>query len=94
MEHRKLQNLEEYFSEPESRRESGVYFYRIYGYNQEIHEFIRRYYHAARTSGVVIEGRIPNPEEKQLEYYGEIMGMDFQMNAGFFIASLKNGCRE
>ena len=89
MEHRKLRNLEEYFSEPESRRESGVYFYRIYGYNQEIHEFIRRYYHAARTSGAVIEGRIPNPEEKQLEYYGEIMGMDFQMNAGFFTASLK-----
>ena len=88
-EHRKLRNLEEYFSEPESRRESGVYFYRIYGYNQEIHEFIRRYYHAARTSGAVIEGRIPNPEEKQLEYYGEIMGMDFQMNAGFFTASLK-----
>ncbi|TGY91541.1 hypothetical protein E5329_20625 [Petralouisia muris] len=89
LKHRKLQSLDEYFLEPEGRRESGVFFYRICGYNQEIHGFIRKYYDAARTSGVVIEGRIPNPEEKQLDYYGEIMGMDFQMSTGFLLASLK-----
>ncbi len=88
-EHKKLQSLNEYFLEPGSRREEGVFFYRINGYNGEIHGFIKKYYEAARMSGVVIEGRIPNPGEQQLDYYGEIMGMGFEMNTGFLSASLK-----
>lgn len=88
-EHKKLQSLNEYFLEPGSRREEGVFFYRINGYNGEIHGFIKKYYEAARMSGVVIEGRIPNPGEQQLDYYGEIMGMGFEMSTGFLSASLK-----
>ncbi len=88
-EKKRLQSLNDYFLEPGSRKEQGVFFYRITGYNQGIHDFIRKYYDAARTSGVVIEGRIPNPEEKHLTYYEEIMGMDFSMSVGFISASLK-----
>ena len=58
---KRIQNLNDYFLEPGSRKEQGVFFYRITGYNQEIHDFIRRYYEAAKRTGVVIEGRIPNP---------------------------------
>ncbi|MCI8860369.1 MAG: hypothetical protein HFI71_12800 [Lachnospiraceae bacterium] len=88
-EHKKIQGLEDFFIEQKNRRVQGVYFYRINGYNEQVKEFVLKYYRAARQSGVVIEGKIPNPDEKNLAYYGEIMGMDFQMNMGFLTASLK-----
>ncbi|MEY8389757.1 YceG family protein [Lachnospiraceae bacterium 45-W7] len=88
-EHKKIQSLQDFFVELNKRREQGVYFCRINGYNEQVRAFIQEYYQAARRSGVVIEGKIPNPDEKHLAYYGEIMGMDFQMNMGFLTASLK-----
>lgn len=88
-EHKKLQSLNDYFLELDRRSAQGVYFYRINGYNEQISEFIIKYYEAARTSGVIIEGRIPNPDEKNLAYYNEIMGSAFQFSKEFFVASLK-----
>lgn len=88
-EHKTLQNLNEYFIERGNRREQGVYFYRINGYNDTVKAFIERYYEAARLSGVIIEGKIANPDEKNLAYYEEMMGMEFQMSMGFFTSYLK-----
>lgn len=88
-EHKLLINLNDFFLELNNRKEKGVYFYRICGYNAQIEEFIKKYYDYAKKTGVVIEGKIPNPDEKNLEYYSEIMGMDFQMDVGFFISSLQ-----
>jgi hypothetical protein len=88
-EHKKIQKLSDFFVPLSARQKNGVYFYRIHGYSQEIHEFIKKYYETARKSGVVIEGKIPNPDEKNLSYYNEIMGMDFQMSMGFFSSGLK-----
>ncbi len=88
-ERRKIKTLDDFFLEGKKRGAEGVYFYRINGYNEQVGAFIRRYYEKARLSGVVIEGRIPNPDEKNLAYYSEIMGMDFQLSAGFFSAGLK-----
>ena len=67
-EHVKIQNLDDYFSELGKRRNRGIYFYRINAYNEQISEFIVKYDEAARASGVIIEGRIPNPDEKNLAY--------------------------
>lgn len=89
LEHRKIRNLGDYFVGLNARQDRGVYFYRINGYSDEIGEFIKKYYDAARRTGVVIEGKIPNPDENNLAYYSEIMGMDFQMNAGFINTNLK-----
>lgn len=88
-EHKKIRNLSDYFAKWNSRQNKGVYFYRINGYSQEIGEFIKKYYDAARRTGVILEGKIPNPDEKNLAYYSEIMGMDFQMNLEFITVSLK-----
>lgn len=88
-EHRKIQDLEDFFTELNKRREKGVYFYRIDGYNRQIGEFLRRYYEAARRMGVVIEGRIPNPDERNLAYYEEMMGRDFRMDPAFITSSLR-----
>ena len=87
--HKTITNLEDYFKELNTRTEKGVYFYRINSYSEETAEFIKKYYDLARRTGVVIEGRIPNPDEKNLEYYSEMMGMKFEMSPAFINASLK-----
>lgn len=89
LEHKKICNLNDFFTDLSLRQSRGVYFYRINGYSEEIRGFIKKYYDVARRSGVVIEGKIPNPDEKNLSYYSEIMGMNFQMNIEFMNASLK-----
>ena len=87
--HKKIQSLEDYFL-PKSGRPGGCTFFgRISGYNDAIKEFLKKYYETARRMGVVIEGRIPNPDEKNLSYYGEMMGMDFQLSLSFIDSSLK-----
>ncbi len=88
-EHVKIQSPDDFFLTLEERRGRGIYFYRINGYNRQIEEFIGKYYEAARTGGVVIEGRISNPDGKNLAYYNEVMGADFQLSMGFLTSSLK-----
>ncbi len=88
-EHKKIKNLNDYFNDFNARFDKGVYFYRINGYSDEIKNFVLKYYEEARLSGVVIEGKIPNPDEKNLSYYNEIMGLNFQMNIDFIKLSLK-----
>ena len=85
----KIHQLDDYFVELSNRENKGVYFYRMNAYTQEIGDFIKRYYEAARLAGVIIEGKIPNPDEKNLSYYNEIMGMNFYMNMEFISVSLK-----
>ncbi len=88
-EHKILQNLNDYFNDFNNRPEKGVYFYRINGYNYEIEKFILKYYEAARLSGVIIKGKIQNPDEKNLSYYDEIMGKDFKKDISFISNALK-----
>ena len=88
LEHVKAQGLDDFFLPLDKRSARGIYFYRINGYNGKIGDFIRRYYEAARKEGVVIIGRIPNPDEKNLTYYQEMMGTDFQLSMGFLTSSL------
>lgn len=87
--HIKLQKLNDFFTEAKSRPKNSVYFYRISAYNEEIATFIQNYYEAARKNGVIIEGKIPNPNEQQLKYYEEMMGMQFQMSPFFFVSALQ-----
>ncbi len=84
-----LTKPDDYFIDLGQRTNRGVYFCRINGYNGEIREFIRKYYEAARQNGVIIEGKLQNPDNNNLAYYNEIMGPSFQMSMGFINASLK-----
>lgn len=89
LERTEISKLDDYFVDLGKRRSRGVYFYRINGYNQQIHDFIQRYYEEARRNGVIIEGEIPNPDNNNLAYYSEIMGMSFQMSLDFINSSLR-----
>lgn len=84
----RIEKLHDYFSACSRRREQAVFFYRVTGYSGEVAAFLTQYDQAARTNGVVIEGRIPNPDPKQLDYLAEMMGSDFQLDAGFLTQKL------
>ena len=84
----RIDSPDDYFVELGKRREKGVYFYRINGYNRTVHDFIMKYHEAARLNGVIIEGRIPNPDNRNLQFYEERMGIDFKMDAAFINQSL------
>ena len=84
-----ITKLDDYFVDLSKRQTKGVYFYRINAYNKQVHEFIRRYYEAARRNGVIIEGKLQNPDNNNLAYYNEIMGSSFQLSMGFILSALK-----
>lgn len=84
----RIEKLHDYFSACSRRREQAVFFYRVAGYSGEVADFLTQYDQAARTNGVVIEGRIPNPDPKQLDYLAEMMGSDFQLDASFLTQKL------
>ena len=47
-----IENPDDYFIDLGKRKNKGVYFCRINGYNSQIHDFILKYYEAARLNGV------------------------------------------
>lgn len=85
----KLNTFEDYFVPCTERSKKGVYFCRLTRYSDEIHQMICRFIETTHRSGVCISGKIGNPDEKQLGYYEEMMGRDFQLNPNFYAASLK-----
>ncbi|MDE5883597.1 MAG: YceG family protein [Oscillospiraceae bacterium] len=87
--HQKITNSDDFFQNLSQRSPKGVYFCRINGWNPEVNALIRKYYDAARRTGVVIEGGIPNPTNQNLAYYQEMMGSQFQMNETFIQLSLR-----
>ncbi|MCR5718855.1 MAG: YceG family protein [Oscillospiraceae bacterium] len=83
-----LAHLEEYFSNLSDRKTKGVYFCRFAGCTPEVLEFMLRYHEAARLGGVIIEGRLQNPDDRNLAYFGEMMGMDFRHDKTFLTEKL------
>lgn len=85
----KINHLDDYFCMLSSRDKKGVYVCRVCNYSDEIKDFIKKYYQVARKNGVIIEGKIANPDEKNLAYFSEVMGMQFKLDLKFFDSSLK-----
>lgn len=84
-----IEKTDDYFIDLGKRKTKGVYFCRINGYNKEIGEFLKRYHEEARLGGVIIEGRLPNPDNNQLGYYSEMLGMDFALDLNFIRSKMK-----
>ncbi len=84
----KISNLDDFFINLNERGNNSVYFYRIAHYNSDVETFLVKYAQKAMRLGVIIDGKIQNPNEKQLSYYNEIMGLGFEMNINFFKKSL------
>lgn len=84
----KLNSLDDFFLTLDKRNGKEVYFYRISGYSSDMDKFLASYFGRAAKGGVVISEKIPNPDERQLGYYEEIMGLNFKMDKGFFLESI------
>lgn len=78
-----FEKLNDYFIPLSRRRERSVFFCRMDGLNGEIENFIRCYYDAARRNGVILDGRIPNPDVGQLSYFSEMLGTEFRHERTF-----------
>ncbi len=87
--HRKVTDLNAYFSPLSGREDRTVYFGRINRYSEAVHAFLLKYFEDARKAGVLIEGKLPNPDEKNLSYYRELMGDHFQLDRGFIQDALR-----
>ena len=83
------EKLNDIFLPLSGRREAGVYFCRIAGYSPAVADFLKAYYQSARRTGVIIDGKIPNPDVNNLAYFSEMMGQDFRLDRAFLDGTLR-----
>lgn len=77
------------FALPLSRRAvPGAYMVRVCAWSDRVGEGVWRFHEMARQWGVIIEGRIPNPDDGQIGYMTQVLGTDFQPTAAFAEAAL------
>ena len=76
---------------PISQRKSGqgVFFVRVCQYGPEGKDGLWQFHEAARSKGVIIEGQIANPDERQLNYFYEQAGTAFQAEPAFIVDILQ-----
>lgn len=82
------ESFDELFADLSERRSKSAYFYRVSGYNDKIKNIIEQYYKAACVKGAVVTGKLPTPDEKQVSYFIEMLGREFQVDKAFFGKSL------
>ena len=80
---------EDVFLPLSSRPKPGVYFLRLCEGGGPAMDYLWRFHEEARARGVILEDRIPNPDERQLSYYADILGNDFQPTGAFVLSALK-----
>ena len=85
----KLNSLDEYFLPLNQRNGNKVFFYRFTANNKAVSDFLRKYFDFARKNGVVIDGRIPNADQSNLNYYYEMLGDEFSTDRQFIMQKLK-----
>ena len=77
------------FALPLSRRAvPGAYMVRVCAWSDRVGEGVWRFHEMARQWGVIIEGRIPNPDDGQIGYMTQVLGTDFEPTAAFAEAAL------
>ena len=70
------------------RSPAGVYFVRVPYWSEPVGRAVWAYHEAARRRGVILEGAIPNPDERQLGYYSDVLGADFAPDETFVRSAL------
>lgn len=82
-------NFDDFFSGLSQRGGKHVYFYRVNDYAETVNNLISKFYELAKQSGVIIEGTIPAPDQKNLAFYKEMLGDDFKPTINFMETGLK-----
>ena len=89
-EHTRLIQLDDFFKKRTKRSGANVYFYRISGYNSEIGRFIGSFCEAAEMRGIVIDSKLPPPDNEALLHYENVIGRGFSTAEDFFVRSMVN----
>ncbi len=84
-----LVRKEDVFLPLSGRPGKGVYFLRLTEYSQALEQFLWQYHEEARARGVIIENQISNPDDRQLNYYADVLGTAFQPDAAFIASALQ-----
>ena len=87
--HQKIKQLDDFFKKLSGRSPRGVYFYRINSYDENILEFIKKYYALAIKDGAVLNGTIENPTLNNIGYFKEVLGDMYKHSPSFIAESLK-----
>lgn len=78
------------FALPLSRRmPAGAFMARVCAWSARVGEGVWRFHEMARQWGMIIEGRIPNPDDTQTGYMMQVLGADFEPTAAFAEAALE-----
>ncbi|WP_081642812.1 YceG family protein [Lachnobacterium bovis] len=85
----KINQLNDFFKDITIREKDTIFRCRIEDYNQDIFEFLKKYFDEAYKKGAVLEDGIANPTEQNLEYFYSIHGNEFQNSIEFFAEKLK-----
>lgn len=87
--HISANDFEDFFTNLSQRGGKHTYFYRINDFAETVNKLISKFYEKALQNGVIIEGTIHAPDQKNLAYYKEIMGDDFKPTITFMDSGLK-----
>ena len=87
-EHTRLMQLDDFFRKRTQRRGANVYFYRISGYNSEIGRFIESFCETAEAKGMVIDRKLPPPDNEALLRYESTISKDFKLNEDFVVRGM------
>ena len=82
-------NRNDVFSLLSARQPKGVYFLRLAGWSKPLEDFIWQYHEEARQRGVIVENQLGNPDDRQLGYYGDVLGTAFEPTPGFVSTALQ-----
>lgn len=89
MEILKLSSTDNFFIKLKDRPKTGAYFIALSGINNNISDFLLKYFNEAKSNGTIINDGIKSPDENNLAYYNEIIGSDFIFNIQFIKEKMK-----
>lgn len=78
-----LRNIEDYFQVQSKRKNIGVFFYRIIGYDEDTLKFLRKYQTYAQRKGTYVNKTLKNPDISDVEYLCTIIKKDFELNINY-----------
>lgn len=84
-----LREADDYFKTYSNRETKGIYFYRLINYSPKTKKFLLQFLEESKVCGVYVKGKISNPDERQLSYFEEMIGLDFRLEKAFFDGILK-----
>ncbi len=84
-----LTNLDDFALPLSRRRPAGAFMARVCAWSTQVGEGVWRFHEMARQWGMIIENRIPNPDDTQTSYMMQVLGPDFEPTAAFAEAALE-----